>query len=156
MARRSNKHTTKLGGFDNVTQGVSTSSCQKLGGPTPQSFSHCRCANSNPPTSAVTASALPLSEPLHEQSHAVCTPSTLLLSLPACSLSCLALYHHTAAARGYVIVCSGILPQQLGAWGCSRTQFRLAIFAACSKRSLRARSVLKSHTRWQVRPHVPL
>ena len=46
-----------------------------------------RWANSNPPTSAVTASALPLSEPLHEQSHAVCTASTLLLCSPPAALA---------------------------------------------------------------------
>ena len=80
-----------------------------------------RCANSNPPTFAVIASAMQLSEPLHEQSHAVCTASTLLLSLPACSLSCLAPYHHTAAVRAYVKVSSGILAQQTGAWACPRS-----------------------------------
>ena len=53
----------------------------------PPKFQSAVAHNSNPRTSAVTASTLPLSEPLLEQSHAVCTPNTLLLSLPPAALA---------------------------------------------------------------------
>ena len=64
----------------------------------PQNFSQPLRIIQTKPTSAVTASTLPLSE--LARAVACRVHSKLLLSLPACSLSCLALYHHTAAARG--------------------------------------------------------